>query len=377
MQRNSRVHLAYLDGLRGCSALYVMLHHIWQFAVIGGRVPRWFSVFSFLKFGSFAVTIFIVLSGYCLTLPVARSPDLTLRDGVAGFVTRRARRILPPYYAALCLAVALLCAFPMLSAPASTQLGVWLPVPTWKDVAAHAVLLHNLSQSTRWTLDPPAWSVALEWQIYFVFALVLVPVLKRTTVPRVVFIGALLGVAPMFFGFEFIRPWYVCSFVLGVAAAMINFSERGRSIRLPIPLGPCAAVCVVVAGVICSLGKDGSTLAPDLILSLGTAAFLVDSTSRLLDGQKSRLLAFLEHGASTKLGEFSYSLYLVHFPLASLMCVLAKGSLALEQTTFFFGMVGLGVPVILLIAYAFHLVFERPFLRSSPASASPSVVPAE
>jgi peptidoglycan/LPS O-acetylase OafA/YrhL len=51
-----------------------------------------------------SVQVFIVLSGYCLMLPVAQAAG-TLKGGLSVFVRRRAIRILPPYFAMLTIAV--------------------------------------------------------------------------------------------------------------------------------------------------------------------------------------------------------------------------------------------------------------------------------
>ncbi len=107
---SQRVRLHYLDGVRGLAALFVVWHHVWQFVVVhnaGKALPAWFRAFAPLKLGGFGVAVFIVLSGYCLTIPVARSTALDLAGGLRGFAFRRARRILPPYYAALILSAVL------------------------------------------------------------------------------------------------------------------------------------------------------------------------------------------------------------------------------------------------------------------------------
>jgi peptidoglycan/LPS O-acetylase OafA/YrhL len=100
---------AFLDGLRGLAALYVVLFHIraqfdpgaplHPFATRSGEMAT-----VWLAHGHLAVDVFIVLSGFCLMMPVAASPDKHLKGGVAGYLKRRARRILPPCYAALALA---------------------------------------------------------------------------------------------------------------------------------------------------------------------------------------------------------------------------------------------------------------------------------
>ena len=97
-------HLHHLDGLRAILAIYVVMHHCWL-----GIWPTPYGVFptgiasiltGWLAFGRVAVDWFIVLSGYCLMLPVAKH-DGELRGGAIVFFVRRARRILPTFYAAL------------------------------------------------------------------------------------------------------------------------------------------------------------------------------------------------------------------------------------------------------------------------------------
>ena len=96
------LRLHYLDGLRGLAALYVTLHHAYLqvFPNPEQVLPvalAWGT--HWLEYGSFSVAIFIVLSGYCLMLPVAKSGVLT--GGAWHYIQRRARRIIPPYYAAI------------------------------------------------------------------------------------------------------------------------------------------------------------------------------------------------------------------------------------------------------------------------------------
>ncbi len=70
-----RVHLSFLDGIRGLASLYVVLHHVWLASFprqAGGSVcgicldaPDWSN---WLKFGHLAVAVFIVVSGFSLAL---------------------------------------------------------------------------------------------------------------------------------------------------------------------------------------------------------------------------------------------------------------------------------------------------------------------
>lgn len=147
-----RLHLGFLDGLRGLAAFYVVCHHFLAWS--SSALPRWAQrAVSWADFGHTAVGIFIVLSGFSLMLPVARSQNGRLRGGVRLYLSRRARRILPPYYAALLLSL-------LPSALFSRPL-------TLASVLSHAVLLHNLDPRWCHDINMALWSVATEWQIYF------------------------------------------------------------------------------------------------------------------------------------------------------------------------------------------------------------------
>src|SRR5437868_6523675 len=66
----------YLDSLRGIAAVLVVLHHAhYECPPTGtlGKATGW------MREGHFLVTFFIILSGYCLTLPTLASGRL--REG--------------------------------------------------------------------------------------------------------------------------------------------------------------------------------------------------------------------------------------------------------------------------------------------------------
>jgi peptidoglycan/LPS O-acetylase OafA/YrhL len=69
-----RLHLPYLDGLRGLASLYVVLVHVEP--GIGDQLPESWSLFvRAMKYGAFSVISFVVLSGYVLMLPAIRKFD--------------------------------------------------------------------------------------------------------------------------------------------------------------------------------------------------------------------------------------------------------------------------------------------------------------
>ena len=103
-------HLPQLDGLRAVAASYVLWHHaylqIWP--VDYGIEPTGACrpLVSWLAYGRFAVVVFIVLSGFCLALPVVSTGGL--RGGVRRYYLGRFWRIVPTYYAAIALSAALI-----------------------------------------------------------------------------------------------------------------------------------------------------------------------------------------------------------------------------------------------------------------------------
>lgn len=115
--------------------------------------------------GHDVVAVFIAISGFCLALPMAKSRRWTLEAG--RFYRRRMRRILPPYFAAIALAllIALVCSH---GSYAQDYAGAPL---SWSMVISHVLLVQNWVRPQSFTLDGPLWSVAVECQIYILFPL--------------------------------------------------------------------------------------------------------------------------------------------------------------------------------------------------------------
>src|SRR5664279_1940652 len=121
--------LVGLDGIRGLAALFVVVNHVFLRAFPGypaDHAPVWAAGFIY---GRFAVVVFIVLSGFSLSVAPARAGWRL--DSVSTFAHRRAWRILPPYWAALVFS--LLMTWLMVAQPG------W-PVPTAKSVAVNGLL---------------------------------------------------------------------------------------------------------------------------------------------------------------------------------------------------------------------------------------------
>src|SRR3954468_16280766 len=154
--------MRWLDGVRGAAALFVLLHHVWlstwpHFPYNAG--PWWLG---FLLYGHLAVAVFIVVSGFSLALAPIRH-DGQLVGGARRFVRRRAWRILPAYWAALIVSTIIFVGFLQPSIAPGTAA---------RSFAIHAGLVQDVFGSV--AFNGTLWSIAVEWQIYFVFPLILV-----------------------------------------------------------------------------------------------------------------------------------------------------------------------------------------------------------
>jgi peptidoglycan/LPS O-acetylase OafA/YrhL len=139
----------------------------------------WQWIYDLLDFGHWSVAVFIVLSGYCLMLPVVRAQHLHIPGGVQSYLWRRTRRIMPPYYAAPILTLLLILAVPMLQHPGADRWSMALPAFDAGVMLSHFFMIHIFSPDWIWKINSPMWSVAVEWWIYFLFPWLLLPLWRR------------------------------------------------------------------------------------------------------------------------------------------------------------------------------------------------------
>lgn len=362
-----RPHLAYIDGLRGLAALFVTAHHALAECIdsgynraITGRVLS--HVIVWLYNGEVAVQTFIVLSGYCLMIPVARAGG-SLRGGLAEFGRRRAWRILPTYYAALAICLLLPALVPALRASdGPLRWRVTQPVTT-PALVSHVLMVHHLSDDWAYRIDYPMWSIPIEWWLYGLFALTLVPLWRRLGTAALAAGTLAVGLALSWWAgpeYESLRLHYLALFGLGMAGAAINFGPGGGGsiARASGYLALAGAMAFVVLRRV--VPNDEWT--PDLRLAtavgLTTTALLVWATARKQTGAASSLIRILEHPATVWLGRISYSLYLIHAPALALVHLAVIG-LGLGPIPSLAAVMIAGVAASLLAGWGLWLAVER------------------
>jgi peptidoglycan/LPS O-acetylase OafA/YrhL len=365
--------LEHLDGLRGLAALYVVVYHANQAfnttAFVDGIPSGLRRALGLINFGQAAVAVFIVLSGYCLMLPVVKAADGGLRGGLIEYFKRRARRILPPYYAALSVSLLLIAFAPGMN---RAHLGWGRSLPAFDSdiLLSHLLLVHNLNSNWAFKIDYPMWSVATEWQIYFCFPLLLLPLWRRFGAVTVVGAAVLAGILPhwLFKGqvdvaaFEFIGL-----FAFGMAAAEFSFTDRGiRTINAR----SYGITCLALLFPIALFAKYQAnwdwrhSAGSNIVVGLAASCLLVYCAKSLLTFERESppvVVRVLRSKPCVLLGSFSYSLYLIHAPIIAVAALVLVHLHAAPTLKFACAMLA-SVSLAIVSAYVFFLAFERPFL---------------
>jgi len=387
-------HLPFLDGLRGLAALYVVFGHAYQtyyVEVSKGYRPVDYWVFDFFGAGKAAVALFIVLSGFCLMMPVAKSSDGQLRGGFSRYIKRRAWRILPPYYAAMGLSLLLIGVLPAMQRTDGKFLSMALPAMKVDVIVSHLLMVYNLHATWVYKINPPFWSVGTEWQIYFLFPLILLPLWRRWGAAAAIGAGLVAGLAPHWllartsYSISECHPWLSGLFPMGMAAAGACFVEeerRGAALNFLWRWAGTIAVGFIVLSFALGLSTHwyGHKHVPfDVMAGLAAMGLLVWCyKGREKRAGKSTFVALLESGPVAFLGAISYSLYLMHVPVLFLVHRWTEPWHRSAGQVVLIMVLG-GVPLAVVCCWLFHLAFERPFLNSGPRKvrASEAAAPLE
>lgn len=373
----TRHDMPFVDGIRAVSATYVVFHHIWQFAISNPKSPppSWFKVVNVFEFGALGVAVFVVVSGYCLMLPALAQPGDQLPGGVVRFARRRTLRIVPPYYAALLLTSVILLVFSQLREPSGTPQDITLPTFTWPKTLAHVFLIHNWSEDWRWGINPPHWSVALEFQIYFVFALLMLPVWRRYGRGASVGLGFAIAMVLFAAGYGFAAPWMIGLFAVGMLAAALSVAPIPRERVLGVRWGHATLMAALAVPVAVAVGHkattgDAATMIGDLAIGLATMTCLVWLSHRhLAQSSPSPVGRFLTMRPVSFLGRISYSTYLLHYPIVAAVTIVFVGDLGLGVPASFAVIALVSWPIILAVSVVFHRLVERPGRSHRPPAA--------
>lgn len=282
-----------IQVLRGVAVLLVLMHH--------AKMP-------FLHGGYLGVDIFFVISGYLITALIIREVD-SGSFSFARFYWRRAWRLLPALYVMILVCVVLstillrsieMSDFTKQVAGAVTFTGniaLWLQTGYFEQAAEHKPLLH-------------VWSLSIEEQYYLLIPAVLVFLPKRARLPVMFFATvASLGLCFFLIGTKPGATFYLLptrAWEMGIGTVAALWASRLPPVTQRLQLIALLAISVILI----LAARPISRIHPGvdaLICCLGTAALLLTPATWLNQGRIANAVAFV--------GDRSYSLYLVHWPI--------------------------------------------------------------
>lgn len=351
--------IAFIEGMRGVAALYVLAGHVFtlgdpyrslgrESAPLLARLltgPFWF--------GHLAVAAFIVISGFCLQMSLHGRTGTGVVQNYKQFFKRRCRRILPPYYA--CLALSLVVVYAVTVNQVGLPWSQYVPVGRGA-LGSHLLMIHNLRPEWMYKINGVLWSIAIEFQLYFVFP-ALALLLRRFGATAVLgACGLVAGVTLILYPpAAKLYVWYLPLFALGMGAARALFGQGLRPSPRILVAGSIALAGAVIASASIWQELYPSDLAMGGLVTALLALGIVNPGGVVDRFFSWRPILFC--------GVFSYSIYLMHHPL--LQVAYAAGGLAnwaIGQRLLYLAL--LGAPLALAGCYLFHLLFERPFLRA-------------
>ena len=322
-----------IDILRAAAVSLVVVYHV---VGLGEWTLLTASIWTLpFRHGWMGVDLFLVISGFVVTLSAVRLQEKSAHGFRWQFMQRRLRRLMP-LYALTCTAYVFMVRPEILMRPGLEVL---------LQVTSHALFLQNLSHLTHGVINGVTWSLALEMQFYLALVFAVRWLIKlgagKTLLLLIVVswawrygVSCFIGSGPdrehMLVVYTTQLPGTLDAFGFGIALAAVVFGGQGFwAQRLTPDWSNCLGWLAVAAGMLCVAGyllitydnywtHAAMVIFFRTILAAGFAAALCVAVTCPLRG--SGVLRPIRY-----LGQISYGIYLWHFPV--LLALLALPSL--------------------------------------------------
>lgn len=295
----SAPHFHVLDLLKAIACNLIVLHHLAFYGPMADvAYPLMPAVFEWLEdHARIAVHAFLTIGGFLAARSLSQGQAAAAAPLRA--LLRRFAKLVPPFMAAMLLAVA-----------ASALAAQWMthesisPMPTPGQLAAHAFLVHGILGYE--SLSAGAWYVAIDFQLFAVMTFILWAA-GRGGMPwwgvGMLVAGAAAASLLVFNlnpALDVWAPYFFGSYGLGALAWWA--CERSRR---PSAVALLTAAILLLGGL--ALGLEFRSR---IAVALVTAILLVLACRGIvrIAGQDLRLVAFM--------GRISYAIFLVHFPVS-------------------------------------------------------------
>jgi len=333
-----------LNSVRAILAVCVVLYHL------GGTLAleRYFHFDFFARifgFGGARVPFFFVLSGFVLTLAYAKSLDQPGK--VWPFLKKRFIRLYPSYWVIL-----LLVMLPAIFIPSLRDAiphDPWQMLKTW--------LLMPQHPSAGWPTGAPvivaAWTLHYEVVSYLVLASWIFSRALGLTLSLLLAANALVcGQWECGFYGEFLSAHYLLYFAFGAATAWV--AKRLPPMKHAAPLAGLAVAAYLAVAIISYENPAVDWITDSNLSFTSMASVILLCLTNAEDGRPPE-----RNSAWVKLlSDSSYVLYLLHYPVISLVCKVAmavglRGAVG-AVLTFVVALLGC-----IAAAIVFHLFIER------------------
>lgn len=323
-----------IDALRGIAAMMVAGYHIWgHYGVYPwvslGVVPTtahaglFAYLVSPLRWGYLGVSLFLVLSGFCIHLPLARRRGTPGAYGfdAKSFYLRRMWRLYPAY------AISVIATFVLLTIayPSNDPIA---PSHNMGDLISHLTLTHGFFDSYFYSITNVYWSLALEFQLYLLYPLFLYAFWKigvtRGIVLLTIFSIAWRYVSLTYFGHQLISiswtgPYAMMGFVFArmpewlFGAWLAEWFVSGRFKSANRFMLWAASIMLLYGAILTSFDQRLWSLT-DIVFGLGFAFAIAASIVPRRNVALAKPRVF--YRSWIWLGTISYSIYLFHQQLS-------------------------------------------------------------
>lgn len=340
--RSEQNTIYVLQALRGVAVLLVVFYHATQLLAAHYQITP---LGGFFLFGFSGVHIFFVLSGFIIY--TIHFSDIGKPQRYLAYATKRFIRVYPTYW-------------------------VILAILSFQDLLSGTITIQNIYQNMGLLLKPPqfidpvCWTLLFEILFYIIFSSL---ILNRTFGLIVIACWALTVVETNFLGFQvssivsYAFHKYTVLFMMGMAAShramQLKELEPATKNRLGYTLCLSGLLVFVLTAFYCLAYRimDWDTWIITLGFGLAGGMFMACTLSDTLEGffQKRKILL--------SMGDASYSIYLLHYPLLLLVISYSKAHFSMtSQISISLAFVTICVLAV-ISGWSFHWCVERPLLK--------------
>jgi peptidoglycan/LPS O-acetylase OafA/YrhL len=277
---------------------------------------------------SHTVQIFFIISGMVIPISMIVS-NYTLKNFLT-FLWKRTLRIEPPYLISIIIGSMYL--FVRNFVPGSAQIDLF---PTMKEIILHLGYLIPFFEDARW-INGGYWTLAIEFQFYFVMAIIFPLALSRHLMVRSLFYSCLIAFTIFFPNNEMFSGW-ASYFLLGLLYILLYFKKIN-------------IVEYVIVSIIASIVTLQFRAVHDLMIAWGTIGIV-----RVAQDWENQFTKFF--------GDRSYSFYLLHSIIgAPIINFLSHRLLENWQKPL---VILLGFVASTAAAHYFFIIIEKPSIKWS------------